>query len=297
MKTSISGICLSLIVGVVIGVSGSQNSTELFGIPLFAFCGFLIFAFQWLAFVPAYWLQTEGFFDLIGSVTYVTVIIVVCCTPGIHLVNAVFLGILVAIWAVRLGTFLFLRLHRKGSDSRFIDIKPNPLRFFMVWTLQGLWVLVTFAAGLAAMTSNRVLSYSPITVAGAVIWLGGFAVEVIADLQKKAFRSDQKNQGLFIMSGLWLFSRHPNYVGEITLWVGIALIAVPVLREWQFVTMVSPVFVWVLLRWVSGVPLLEAQADQNWGENPEYRQYMESTPILFPNPYRMVKALFLVFSG
>ena len=288
---------MSLIVGVVIGVSGSQNSTELFGIPLFAFCGFLIFAFQWLAFVPAYWLQTEGFFDLIGSVTYVTVIIVVCCTPGIHLVNAVFLGILVAIWAVRLGTFLFLRLHRKGSDSRFIDIKPNPLRFFMVWTLQGLWVLVTFAAGLAAMTSNRVLSYSPITVAGAVIWLGGFAVEVIADLQKKAFRSDQKNQGLFIMSGLWLFSRHPNYVGEITLWVGVALIAVPVLREWQFVTMVSPIFVWILLRWVSGVPLLEAQADQNWGENPEYRQYMESTPILFPNPYRMVKALFLVFSG
>ena len=283
--------------GVVIGVSGSQNSTELFGIPLFAFCGFLIFAFQWLAFVPAYWLQTEGFFDLIGSVTYVTVIIVVCCTPGIHLVNAVFLAILVAIWAVRLGTFLFLRLHRKGSDSRFIDIKPNPLRFFMVWTLQGLWVLVTFAAGLAAMTSNRVLSYSPITVAGAVIWLGGFAVEVIADLQKKAFRSDQKNQGLFIMSGLWLFSRHPNYVGEITLWFGMALIAVPVLREWQFVTMVSPVFVWVLLRWVSGVPMLEAQAHQNWGENPEYRQYMESTPILFPNPYRMVKALFLVFSG
>ena len=283
--------------GVVIGVSGSQNSTELFGIPLFAFCGFLIFAFQWLAFVPAYWFQTEGFFDLIGSVTYVTVIIVVCCTPGIHLVNAVFLGILVAIWAVRLGTFLFLRLHRKGSDSRFIDIKPDPLRFFMVWTLQGLWVLVTFAAGLAAMTSNRALSYTPITVAGAVIWLGGFAVEVIADLQKKAFRSDQKNQGLFIMSGLWLFSRHPNYVGEITLWFGMALIAVPVLREWQFVTMVSPVFVWVLLRWVSGVPLLEAQADQNWGENPEYRQYMESTPILFPNPYRMVKALFLVFSG
>ena len=283
--------------GVVIGVSGSQNSTELFGIPLFAFCGFLIFAFQWLAFVPAYWFQTEGFFDLIGSVTYVTVIIVVCCTPGIHLVYAVFLGILVAIWAVRLCTFLFLRLHRKGSDSRFIDIKPNPLRFFMVWTLQGLWVLVTFAAGLAAMTSNRALSYTPITVAGAVIWLGGFAVEVIADLQKKAFRSDPKNQGFFIMSGLWLFSRHPNYVGEITLWFGIALIAVPVLREWQFVTMVSPVFVWVLLRWVSGVPLLEAQADQNWGENPEYRQYMESTPILFPNPYRMVKALFLVFSG
>ena len=288
---------MSLIVGVVIGVSGSQNSTELFGIPLFAFCGFLIFVFQWLAFVPAYWFQTEGFFDLMGSLTYLTVIIVVCFTPGIHLVNAIVLGVLVAIWAVRLGTFLFLRLHRKGSDSRFIDIKPNPLRFFMVWTLQGLWVLVTFAAGLAAMTSNRVLSYSPITVAGAVIWLGGFAVEVIADLQKKAFRSDQKNQGLFIMSGLWLFSRHPNYVGEITLWFGMALIAVPVLREWQFVTMVSPVFVWVLLRWVSGVPLLEAQADQNWGENPEYRQYMESTPILFPNPYRMVKALFLVFSG
>lgn len=296
MKTSISGICLSLIVGVVIGVSGSQNSTELFEIPLFAFCGFLIFAFQWLAFVPAYWFQTEGFFDLMGSVTYVTVIIVVCCTPGIHLVNAVFLGVLVAIWAIRLGTFLFLRLHRKGSDSRFIDIKPDPLRFFMVWTLQGLWVLVTFAAGLAAMTSNRALSYTPITVAGAVIWLGGFAVEVIADLQKKTFRSDPKNQGLFIMSGLWLFSRHPNYVGEITLWVGIALIAVPVLREWQFVTMVSPIFVWILLRWISGVPMLEAQADQHWGEDSRYRQYRETTPVLFPNPHTLVKSLFSRFS-
>tara|TARA_Y100000590_G_scaffold192274_1_gene218593 strand:- start:2491 stop:3345 length:855 start_codon:yes stop_codon:yes gene_type:complete len=283
-------------VGVVIGVSGSQNSMELFGIPLFAFCGFLIFTVQWLAFVPAYWFQTEGFFDLTGSVTYVTVIIVVCFTPGIHLVNAVFLGVLVAIWAFRLGTFLFLRLHRKGFDSRFIDIKPDPLRFFMVWTLQGLWVLVTFAAGLAAMTSNRALFYTPVTVAGAVIWLGGFVVEVIADLQKKTFRSDPKSQGLFIMSGLWLFSRHPNYVGEITLWFGIALIASPVLRDWQFVTLVSPIFVWILLRWVSGVPMLEAQADQNWGENPEYRQYKESTPVLFPNPYRMVKALFSEFS-
>ena len=287
---------MSLIVGILIGISGSQNSMQLFDVPLFALCGLLIFAFQWLAFVPAYWFQTESFFDLMGSVTYVTVIIVVCFTPGIHFVNAVFLGVLVAIWAVRLGAFLFTRLHRKGFDSRFIDIKPDPLRFFMVWTLQGLWIFVTFAAGLAAMTSNRALVYTPVTIAGAVIWVWGFVMEVIADLQKKAFRSDTQGQGLFITSGLWSFSRHPNYVGEITLWFGIALIAVPVLREWQFVTMVSPIFVWILLRWISGVPMLEAQADQNWGENPEYRQYMESTPVLFPNPYRMVKALFSEFS-
>ncbi len=292
MKTSITGILLSFIVGTLIGLSGSQNSTELFGVPVFGLCGFIIFAFQWVAFVPAYLFQTERFFDLMGSFTYVTVIVAVCLTPGIHLANALLPGVLVAIWAIRLGAFLFRRLHRKGFDSRFINIKPDPLRFLMVWTLQGLWIFVTFAAGLATMTSNRALSYNPFNFAGAVIWLGGFTLEVIADLQKKAFRSDTKNQGLFITTGLWSLSRHPNYLGEITLWVGIALIAVPILQEWQFATTLSPIFVWILLRWVSGVPILEAQADKNWEGNLEYRQYKERTPILFPSPYTLAKRLF-----
>jgi steroid 5-alpha reductase family enzyme len=110
----------------------------------------------------------------------------------------------------------------------------------------------------------------------------------VADRQKRRFRADPNNRERFIQSGLWAWSRHPNYVGEITLWVGIAFIALPVLAGWQYVTLVSPVFVYVLLTRISGVPLLEDRSEKKWGGNPEYRAYRDRTPVLFPRPSRSV---------
>lgn len=100
---------------------------------------------------------------------------------------------------------------------------------------------------------------------GFLIWVFGFAFEVIANSQKRKFSADPQNKGRFIQTGLWSRSRHPNYFGEIMLWLGIAIIALPVLQGWQWVALISPVFVTLLLTRVSGVPMLEKKADTKWG--------------------------------
>ena len=117
---------------------------------------------------------------------------------------------------------------------------------------------------------------------GFVLWAAGFAVEVVADQQKSRFRADPANRGRFISTGLWSRSRHPNYFGEILLWIGVSVIALPVLQGWQWVGLVSPVFVAALITRVSGVPLLEAKAEATWGGQPDYEAYKQTTPVLVP---------------
>ena len=181
------------------------------------------------------------------------------------------------------GTFLFRRVRRAGKDDRFDELKPSFLRFLNTWTIQGLWVSLTLAAALAAITSGERVStattsatpFAPdaFLIAGAVVWVVGFVIEALADSEKRRFRADPANKGQFIRTGLWSWSRHPNYFGEITLWTGIAIIAFPVLQGWQLVTLVSPVFVFLLITRVSGIPLLEKKADERWGGQEEYESY------------------------
>jgi steroid 5-alpha reductase family enzyme len=189
---------------------------------------------------------------------------------------------LICVWAVRLGSFLFIRVKKAGQDRRFTQIKTKFFRFLLTWTLGGTWVFITMAAGLAAMTSQSQSPVDAFLVVGATLWVIGFGIEVVADQQKTAFRKDPANAEKFISSGLWSISRHPNYFGEIILWIGIAVIALPVLEGWQWVTLVSPVFVSFLLLKVSGVPMLENNAESRWGNDPEFRQYKAKTPTLIP---------------
>ena len=189
---------------------------------------------------------------------------------------------LVFIWAVRLGTYLFRRIQKAGKDDRFDELKPSFLRFLNVWTIQGLWVTLTLAAALVAITSETRQGLDLFAALGFLLWLVGFAIEVAADSQKSAFNANPENKGRFIQTGLWAHSRHPNYFGEIMLWVGIAIIALPVLRGWGWVALISPVFVTLLLTRVSGVPLLEAKADKKWGGQEDYEAYKQNTPPLIP---------------
>jgi steroid 5-alpha reductase family enzyme len=285
-RGTLAAIPLSAARGAALAWAGSQGGREIAGVPLFAVCASLAFAINWIAFVPAYVLQTERYFDLTGSLTYLSLVAVALCLGGEPDARALLLGGLVTIWAVRLGSFLFARITRAGADRRFDALKPSLPRFLLTWTLQGLWVLVTLSCALAAMTSTRSQSLGALAALGLGVWMAGFTVEVVADRQKHRFRADPANRGRFIQSGVWAWSRHPNYFGEITLWCGIALIALPVLVGWQYVTLVSPVFVYVLLTRVSGIPLLEARADAQWGDQPEYAAYRERTPLLVPRPPR-----------
>jgi steroid 5-alpha reductase family enzyme len=252
---------------------------------VFALCVAVAFAINWLVWVPSSIARTERFYDLTGSVTFVAVtalaLVATRAPGGAALVWRVVLAAMVVVWAVRLGSFLFIRVRRDGSDGRFDAIKVDPVAFLATWTLQALWVSVTAAAALAALTVPEGLG-GVWAVVGLVVWGKGFAIEVIADAQKRRFRANAANAGRFITSGLWSRSRHPNYFGEILLWCGVALMAVPTLSGWRWLVLISPVFVWLLLTRVSGVPLLEARAAARFGDDPAYGAYVARTPVLVP---------------
>jgi steroid 5-alpha reductase family enzyme len=273
-----------ILVGLGIALAGSQGGASVFGIPLFAFSVGLAFLIQWLAFIPAYLLQTEKFFDLTGGITYITVTIISVLLSPVVDGRSILLLVLVVVWATRLGTFLFRRIQKAGKDARFDELKPSFIRFLTTWTLQGLWVTFTLAAALAAITTTTRKELGLFALIGFLIWVFGFAIEAVADSQKSRFRADPENKGKFINTGLWARSRHPNYFGEIVLWIGVAVIALPILRGWQWVTLISPVFVALLLTRISGVPMLEKRADEKWGGQEDYEAYKLRTPVLIPRP-------------
>jgi steroid 5-alpha reductase family enzyme len=273
-----------IVVALAVTWAASQGGATVLGMPLFALAVGLVFLIQWLAFVVAYLLQTESFYDLTGSLTYISVItMAVLLSPGIDRRSIVLL-VLVVVWATRLGTFLFLRIQKTGKDARFDELKVSFVRFLNTWTLQGLWVTLTLAAAMVAITTTERQGLGLFALIGVLVWALGFAIEVTADMQKSRFRADPDNDGRFIQTGIWAWSRHPNYFGEITLWTGVAIITLPVLRGWQWVGLISPVFVTFLLTRVSGVPILEKRADERWGGQEDYEAYKERTPVLIPRP-------------
>ena len=281
---SFIGIFIILLVAAGIAYAGSQGGFTVSGIPIFALCVALAFIIQWIVFIPAYIWQTEKFFDLTGSITYITVLVVaVLLSPIVDGRSYLLLGI-ITIWALRLGSFLFLRIRAAGEDRRFREIKKSFARFLLTWTLQGLWVTFSLAAALAAITTELRKDLGIFAVVGFLVWLIGFGFEVVADRQKSIFKADPGNEGKFINTGLWSWSRHPNYFGEIVLWIGVAIIALPVLSGWQYLTLISPIFITLLLTRISGVPMLEKRADEKWGGQENYESYKANTSILIPRP-------------
>ena len=286
-KASILSIIATLSVGLIIGYVGSAGSLILDGYPLFILCACIPFIIHWIVFIPSMIKQTEHYFDLMGSISYVLTCMVslylVTLSTDLSLRSAI-IASLITIWAIRLGSFLFLRVKREGRDNRFNVMKTKFWWFLFTWTLGGLWVFVTMCAGLAAITSgkNVDLFSHPLDIIGLSLWVVGFVTEVIADNQKSRFRSNPENANNFINEGLWKRSRHPNYFGEITLWLGITLMALPVLVGLQLITLISPIFVYILLTKISGVSMQEARAKKKWKDNEEYNDYLQNTPMLIP---------------
>ena len=281
---SLIGITMSLIFATSILLAGSQGSLSVKGLPLFAVCGAIGFILHWAIFIPSYAFQTEHYFDLTGSLSYITTVIVAAVlSPSLDIRDLIICA-MILVWAVRLGSFLFWRIKKDGQDKRFIVMKTKFTWFLLTWTLGGLWVLVTMAAGLAALTSNTTVELGILGYVGITLWLFGFAVEVIADNQKRQFKKDPNNRDRFITSGLWSWSQHPNYFGEITLWLGLALLTYPVLSGWQLVTLISPIFVYLLLTRLSGIPTLDRLAKEKWSSDSDYKAYVQATSKLMLAP-------------
>ena len=248
----------------------------------------LAFVIQWVCFVPAYLLQTEKFYDLTGSVTYLTLVLFSVFSTDSMSYGGVIVCACVSVWAIRLGSFLFFRIKKDGEDKRFRSIKPNFTRFFMTWTLQGMWVTMCLLCVTTALSSAGGLTVGVWFYVGLIVFVLGFALEVVADMQKTRFRKDPKNKSNFISSGLWAKSRHPNYLGELILWVGVAIMSVQSLEGLQYITLISPLFVYVLLVYISGVRMLEDSGQKKWGNLPEYKEYLNNTPQFFIS----IKSLF-----
>ena len=241
----------------------------------------LIFSIQWISFIPAYIFQTEKFFDLIGSITYLTTVIAALYITDSGKTADYVIVLCVVIWAIRLGSFLFMRIHKAGEDRRFREIKTNFTRFFMTWTLQGMWVSMCLLCVLTALSSYSGIIINNVFYIGLLIFVIGFIIEVIADHQKTVFRKDINNKDKFISTGLWSYSRHPNYLGEILLWFGVAIMSFSSLQDLQYFTLISPIFVYVLLVYISGIRILENQGDKKWGHLDSYKEYLKNTPRLF----------------
>jgi|TARA_B100001250_G_C19735518_1_gene760565 steroid 5-alpha reductase family enzyme len=257
----------------------------LIGNPLVQNIVLAIYIIQWIAFIPAYVFQTEKFFDLTGSITYSGVFAYLIYLTASGSINAnwgsTVIAVCVILWAGRLGTFLFSRIAKDGEDKRFRTIKPSPSQFFMTWTLQGAWVSLCSLCAITGIASDTGIIINPIFYIGLFMFIGGFAIEIIADQQKTIFRAIPENRDKFITTGLWSRSRHPNYFGEIALWTGVALMSFSSLSGIEFLTLISPIWTYLLLVKISGVRMLEGRGSVKWGDNKDYISYIENTPMVF----------------
>ena len=265
----------------------SDNTIMIDGVYAIYYSCFIIYTMQWVGFFPSFYFKTEHYYDLIGSFSFIATILFsfIISNNDFNLEidkRNIFFLFAILFWTLRLGLFLFLRVKRDKKDVRFIHIKKSFSTFLMVWHLQGLWVFICCLPAIISMYSNTFVELGFFFYLGSILWIFGFLLETIADHQKYVFKKNKLNKDKFISKGLWSISRHPNYFGEIILWLGLYIVSFPVLTGLQHLAIISPLFVYILLTRISGINLLEEIGDKRWGSNIDYKNYKKNTPILFP---------------
>ena len=276
---------ISVIIAGAFAWAGSYGGPSFAGFPALMFIvgtGFLI---HWIFFLPSFFAKTEKFYDITGTVAYFVMTglaVYIASESSAQSLLSKIIAAMVLVWALRLGLFLLVRVFTVGEDNRFSEAKKSFFKFLMFFSISGLWVFLTTANALTLILNNPDMNGDLFLGIGGMIWVIGFLFEVIADEQKRRFRKKGSNRGQFITTGLWSISRHPNYFGEILIWIGMAVISFPVLSGWQYATLISPLFVILLLTKVSGINLLEESADKKWGNLDEYQTYKANTAALIP---------------
>ena len=219
----------------------------------------LVFIIHWVLYIPANIFKTEKFYDLTGSLAYISVISYILYSKTQSFgsgIGEIVISLAIIIWSGRLGTFLFLRIKKDGEDKRFREYKKSWSKFLVAWTTSGMWVTICSACAMTAVASENIIELNIAFFTGLVLFIIGFSIEIIADYQKTKFRSISENKNKFITSGLWSKSRHPNYLGEIILWLGISVMSFSNLEGLQYITLISPIFTYWLIVYISGVSML-----------------------------------------
>ena len=287
--TTIVVTSVFMIIFLVVSAVG-KNSVILNGYPAVLYCAVICVGMQWVAWIPASIGKTERFYDLTGGLTYITIVgfsLWVGSRSEPISSRELIVSLLVIIWSLRLSSFLYLRIHRTGKDGRFDKLKTSSIRFLVPWTIQGLWVFLTMIVVIVINTqADSAPALGIWDGIGLSIWILGFSIEVIADNQKTVFNSEPNNQGKWIDCGLWSYSRHPNYLGEILLWTGIAFFGVSCFTGLEKIAWISPLFIYLLLTRISGTPILDRRALEKWGDDSEYQIYRKNTPLLFPRFFK-----------
>ena len=278
---NIINVSLFLLAIYLYSFTANNIETEILGFNSFKFLISMAVLIQFAIFLPSFLFQTEKFYDLTGSLTFISVTSVAYFSLDNPTTIDTILYLYVIVWAGRLGIFLFRRINKDGKDERFDKAKKKFFWFLQYWMGQAAWVVFSAGASILAILSPVEAELEVLAFIGIFLWWSGFLIEVISDYQKRKFRETSDPKTEFISTGLWARSRHPNYFGEITLWVGMAVISLSSLSGIEYVTaVVSPLFVYLLLRKAEGVPMLERIADERYGELSDYQEYKANTPVL-----------------
>jgi steroid 5-alpha reductase family enzyme len=235
-------------------------------------------------FLVAFRFKTDKLTDISYAVTFAGIALYGALRNDMSAVQWLVFA-LVCVWAVRLGSYLLIRIHAMGRDKRFDEMRNSFWKFGRFWFLQGLTAWVVMLPATFLFQTGSVTEFTTVVIVGAVIAIAGLLIESFADQQKFKFIQDKSNKGKWIESGLWKYSRHPNYLGEMLMWYGVYIISYSWLSDSEmYVALIGPLFISFMLVGVSGIPLLEKSADKRWGADKKYQAYKKRTSVLLLLP-------------
>jgi len=227
--------------------------------------------------------QSDKVTDLFYSLSFFIVVTVLWWTAGNNWPQHLML-IMVGLWSIRLGAYLFKRIHSMEKDVRFNQMRKKLLAISGFWTLQTVSIII-ISLPIAVLFSKEQIAWHPLHGIAFVVWLVGWLLETIADHQKFVFRNNPNNNGQFVHVGLWRYSQHPNYLGEMLCWIGVFMMTIPSLEQGDWIGLLSPLWIIILLRFVSGIPLLQRGAQKRYGHLSSFQNYRKNTALLVPFVY------------
>lgn len=251
----------------------------------FALAGLLIFIYMTCWFVVSVIKRRNDVADIAWGFGFLFVTLALFIWHGAGIDRGALVTLLVGVWALRLSGHIFLRNRHKTEDPRYKAWRDQwgkwfyVRSYFQVFMLQGLLLLAVVSPALI-VTAYRGGAWTVLDVLGVAVWVIGFVFEAVGDWQLDQFKKDPANKGKIMQSGLWAYTRHPNYFGEVTQWWGIWLIALSVPYGW--LGAVGPVVITFLILKVSGIPMLERAME----DRPGFAEYKKRVSIFFPMPPR-----------